>query len=154
MKQGLMRRSNLWIAVLLIIAVLPLTACQGTEDEAAAGPGAATIEPVEGTDLSRITLTEQAAKRLDIQTAPVGAAAGEGTQQRTVIPYSAVFYESNGKTWTYTSPEDLTFVRQSIVIDHIDGDLAVLSSGPPLGTMVATVGVAELFGTESGVGGD
>jgi hypothetical protein len=152
MRQGLRRRSNLWIAVLLIIAALPLAACGGTE-EAADGTAAATIEPVEGTDLSRITLTEDAANRLDIQTAPVEAA-GEGAQQRTVIPYSAVFYESNGDTWAYTSPEDLTFVRESIVIDSIDGDLAVLSSGPPAGTMVATVGVAELFGTESGVGGD
>ncbi|MDQ5875088.1 MAG: hypothetical protein M3526_06875 [Actinomycetota bacterium] len=152
MNQGLMRRSNLWVAVLLIIAVLPLSACGGTE-EAADGNAAATIEPVEGTDLGRITLTADAAKRLDIQIAPVEAT-GEGTQQRTVIPYSAVFYESNGETWAYTSPEDLTFVRESIVIDDIDGDLAVLSSGPPPGTMVATVGVAELFGTESGVGGD
>lgn len=148
MKQGLMRRSNLWIAVSLIIAVLPLSACGGTE-EAADGNAAATIEPVEGSDLSRITLTADAAKRLDIQTARVEAA-GEGT----VIPYSAVFYESNGETWAYTSPEALTFVRQSIVINEIDGDLAVLSSGPPPGTMVATVGVAELFGAESGVGGD
>jgi hypothetical protein len=153
MNQGLRRRSNLWVAVLLIIVVLPLSACGGTE-EAADGNAAATIEPVEGTDLSRITLTADAAKRLDIQTAPVGEAPGEGTQQRTVIPYSAVFYESNGDTWAYTSPEALTFVRESIVIDNIDGDLAVLSSGPAPGTMVATVGVAELFGTESGVGGD
>lgn len=153
MNQGLRQRGNLWVAVLLIIVVLPLSACGGTE-EAADGNAAATIEPVEGTDLSRIILTEEAAKRLDIHTAPVGEAAAEGTQQRTVIPYSAVFYESNGDTWAYTSPEALTFVRESIVIDDIDGDLAVLSSGPALGTMVATVGVAELFGAESGVGGD
>ena len=70
------------------------------------------VEPVEGTDLSRITLTADAAERLDIQTAPVEAA-GEGAQQRTVIPYSAVFYESNGETWAYTNPEPLTFVRES-----------------------------------------
>ena len=34
----------------------------------------------------------------------------------------------------------------------IDGDVAVLSSGPPVGTRIVTVGVAELFGTEFGVG--
>lgn len=155
MNQGLVRQSNLWVAMLLIIAVLPLSACQGTEEEAAAGNEAAKIEPVEGTDLSRVILTAEAAKRLDIQTAPVREAAREGAQkQRTVIPYSAVFYETDGETWAYTNSEGLTFVRQSIVIDDIDGDLAVLSSGPPPGTMVVTVGVAELFGAESGVGGD
>jgi hypothetical protein len=30
--------------------------------------------------------------------------------------------------------------------------VAVLSSGPPVGTRIVTVGVAELFGTEFGVG--
>lgn len=34
----------------------------------------------------------------------------------------------------------------------IDGDLAVLSHVPPAGTQIVTVGAAELFGTEFGVG--
>jgi hypothetical protein len=64
-----------------------------------------------------------------------------------------VLYEPDGKTWAYVSPKPLTFVRQAIVVDRIDGNQAVLSSGPALGTKVATVGVAELYGAESGIDG-
>jgi hypothetical protein len=155
MNRGSLRHSTLWAAVLLIVAVLPLTACQGSEEDAAAsGEEPATVEALEGTDdLHRITLTARAAERLDVQTVTVRAE-GEGARQRTVIPYSAVLYEPDGDTWTYTSPESLTFVRAPIVVETIDGDRAVLSEGPPVGTEVVTVGVAELFGAENGVGAD
>jgi hypothetical protein len=69
-----------------------------------------------------------------------------------VIPYAAVIYDLHGETWTYTSPEPLTFVRQAITVDYIEGDMAVLSDGPAAGTQVATVGVAELYGADTGVG--
>lgn len=155
MNRGLVRRENLCVAAVLIAAVLPLAACQGGEDEAAAGAEEpAKVEPVEGSEgLYRITLTAEAAERLDVQTAAVRAV-GDGAGQRTVIPYSAVLYEPDGETWAYTSPESLTFVRAPIVVETIDGDRAVLSEGPPLGTMVVTVGVAELFGAENGIGAD
>jgi len=51
----------------------------------------------------------------------------------------------------YTSPAPLVFVRHAIVVYDIDGPRAFLSSGPPLGTAVATVGSQELFGTEYAV---
>ena len=46
------------------------------------------------------------------------------------------------------APEPRTFVRQEISIDHVDGDSAMLSDGPPAGTEVVTVGAAEVYGTE------
>jgi hypothetical protein len=155
MNRGLTLRSNLWVASLLIVAVLPLAACGGGADgTAASAEEPATVETVEGSDgLSRITLTAEAAERLDVQTTAVRAV-GNGAAQRTVIPYSAVLYEPDGDTWTYTSPESLTFVRAPIVVETIDGESAVLSQGPPLGTKVVTVGVAELFGAENGIGAD
>jgi hypothetical protein len=67
---------------------------------------------------------------------------------------AAVLYDDNGVSWVYTSPESLTFVRQRVVIDHVDGDNAVLRSGPPPGTPVVTVGGAELLGTEYVVEGE
>ncbi len=76
---------------------------------------------------------------------------GSGTQ-RKVVPYSAVLYDTDGKTWVYTNPEPLVFVRHLVSIDYIEGDLAVLLEGPPVGTQVVMVGVAELFGAETGVG--
>jgi hypothetical protein len=155
MNRGLRRRGNLCVAAVLIVAVLPLAACQGGEDEAAAGgEEPAEVEPVEGSeDLFRVTLTADAAERLDVQTTAVRAV-GDGAGQRTVIPYSAVLYEPDGETWTFTSPESLTFVRAPIVVETIEGDSAVLSQGPPVGTKVVTVGVAELFGAENGIGAD
>ncbi|HEY0583723.1 MAG TPA: hypothetical protein VGE94_16185, partial [Chloroflexota bacterium] len=76
---------------------------------------------------------------------------GSGTQ-RKVVPYSSVIYDLKGDAWTFTSPAPLTFVRDRINIDFIDGDKAVLSQGPASGTAVVTTGAAELFGTEAGVG--
>ena len=52
----------------------------------------------------------------------------------------------------YTSPEPRTFVRQKIDVDYIQGESAYLNDGPPEGTVVATVGVAELYGSEFKMG--
>jgi hypothetical protein len=72
--------------------------------------------------------------------------------QRKIVPYAAVMYGPHGETWVYTNPEPLTFIREPIAIDYIDGDQVVLSDGPSPGTKVVTVAVAELYGTETGVG--
>lgn len=72
--------------------------------------------------------------------------------QRSVVPYSSVIYDLAGDTWVYTNPQPLTFIRHKVNVDYIEGDLAVLSEGPPEGTPVVTAGVAQLFGVEFGVG--
>jgi hypothetical protein len=145
-------RPGLVVAV-SIVAGLALAGCSRTSGEEATGSDLASVEPVEGTTVSRVTLTADAAERLDIQTAAVGSliVAGGGTSP-DVIPYAAVLYDPNGQTWAFTNPEPLVFIRQPITVDHIEGDVAVLSAGPPLGTAVVTVGAAELLGTEYGVG--
>jgi hypothetical protein len=96
-------------------------------------------------------LSARAAKRLGIETALVRDAQVQG-KLRKVVPYAAVFYDLNGKTWVYTNPASLTFVRASISVDYIDGDLAVLLEGPSSGTSVVSVGSPELYGIEFGVG--
>jgi hypothetical protein len=75
-----------------------------------------------------------------------------GGAARKLIPYAAVVYDTQGDTWAYTGGEPRTFVRHRIVVDYIEGDMAVLSEGPPTGTAVVTVGGAELRGAEFGVG--
>jgi hypothetical protein len=148
-----MRRRNRWIvaAVVLIIAGLQLVACGQTPAATANKPKPANVEKIEGTEFNRVVLTEKAAQRLNIQTAAVREEQVNGAQ-RKVIPYSAVIYGLNGETWTYTNPQPLTFVRQPITVDHIEGDLAVLADGPSAGTAVVTVGVPELYGADTGVG--
>ena len=142
-----MKRMSLSIFIFLIIASLQLSACAPAavmEDEIKA----VHLEPIAGTDLNRVILTEKAAERLDIQTSLVRDEEINGTQ-RKVIPYAAVLYDPNGQAWAYTNPEPLVFIRQAIVIDHIKGDLAILSEGPDSGMAVVTIGAAELFGSES-----
>jgi hypothetical protein len=142
-----MRNGRRWRVGLLILLLPVLSACAGAEEEEEPVEHAAVVEPIDGTDLARLILTSDAVERLDIQTSDVL----EGARSQTLIPYAAVFYTAAGDTWTYTNPEPLTYVREAIVIDHIDGDRAFLSAGPPVGTAVVTLGSAELFGTETGV---
>ncbi len=144
--------SKRWIIVALLLIVLPLAACTRGESEesAAGGEEPAKIEPVEGTDLSRITLTTKAAERIDVQTTVVRSEEGAETTM-TVMPYSALVYDTEGRAWAYTSSDPLTFVRAPLTVERIEGDDVFLREGPPAGTAVVTVGAAELYGTELGV---
>ncbi len=107
---------------------------------------AAQVTPIPGTDRKAILLTERAVQRLDITTVPVTSG------HSLVVPYAAVMYDTDGSTWVYTNPEPLRYVRHHIEVDRIEGDQAILSDGPPIGTAVVTRGAAELFGVEFGVG--
>jgi hypothetical protein len=111
----------------------------------------ASVDPIGTTDLNRVTLTEQAAVRLGIQTVKVAETTVAGKQMK-VIPYAAVLYDPSGDTWTYTQVEPLAFVRQHVTVARIDGDKAQLSEGPSVGTEVVTTGMPELYGAEYGVG--
>jgi hypothetical protein len=150
-----MRYRNYWIVAVLMIGALSLAIfTRAFADETETGYSEpAVVEPIEGTSLNRVTLTQKASERLGIETAAVQAQEAGGTPAK-VLPYSAVLYAANGDTWTYTNPEPLVFVRQKISIDRVDGESAVLSDGPDVGTKVVTVGAAELIGTEFGVDED
>ena len=139
-------------SMLLVAVVLSLAACSGETVALAATPPPLTIEKGEGEEPSRLTLSPKAAERLGIETAAVAAAQLDGAS-RLVVPYAAVLYDPTGATWAYTNPEGLVFIRAPITVERIDGDIAVLVSGPPAGTLVVTVGAPELWGAEHGVGG-
>ena len=138
----------LWMSFSFALAAVVLGGCRPQQVATAVKTEPAKIELIEGTNLHRVTLSETAAGRLGIQTAVVR----EGAEARTVIPYTAVFYDALGNSWTYTSPQPLTFVREAIGGEYIDGNSAVLLAGPPLDTAMVTVGAPELFGAEFGVG--
>ena len=110
------------------------------------------VEKNAETGLSRLTLSAKAAERLGIATMSVIGRQAGGVGQ-TTVPYAAVVYDASGATWAYTNMDGLVFVRQSITVERIEADQALLSEGPPIGTLVVTVGVAELWGIETGVGG-
>ena len=137
--------------LLLGVALLAL-GCGGAVEGTEATPAPLTVEAGAEDGPSRLTLSERAAERLGITTSPVAVEQVAGAE-RSVIPYAALLYDSEGTTWTYTNPEGLLFVRAPISVERIVGDLAILSEGPPAGTLVVTVGGAELWGAEHGVGG-
>jgi hypothetical protein len=124
----------------LATAALPIVGCTEVERETATGYEPSTLEPVKGNeDLKRVTFTAEGAKRVDLQTASV---------RRNVVPYAALLYDPEGKTYVYTSPKPLEYLREEVKVDRIEGDRVLLSRGPPAGTRVVTVGAAEVYGTE------
>ena len=141
-------RGMRWIGaglVVVALAVVAIVAASGTSKDDAVAPDVkpATVVPIKGTGISRVTLSPDAARRLGIETAPVQAGGRGG-----VIPYAAVLYDPSGQTFTYTSPRPRVFERQMIDVIRIDGARALLRSGPPAGMAVVTVGSQELFGSE------
>lgn len=130
-------------AAVAVLLVLLLVDPSSDTTATASKPKPAVAEVIEGSDIKRLTFTEKAVERLGIEVAEV---AGD------TIPYAAVLYGLDGETFVYTNPEPLVYIRAPIVIDHIDGDRAVLAEGPSSGTTVVTVGGAELIGLEFGLG--
>lgn len=147
-----MRHANRWLWVALAVAAAPFSGCGG-ETAAHEKIEPAQVEHIEGSEFSRVTLTEKAIQRLAVETAPVREekVSRSETPQR-VVPYAALLYGEQGETWVYTSAEPRVFQRHKVDVDYIEGDQVVLKDGPPTGTEVATVGVAELYGTEFPVG--
>lgn len=117
--------------------------------EAAPPENPAVLAAVPGTDLQRITLTEHAVERLGLKTEAIGT---DPQSQKLTVAYFAILYDAAGKTWVYTNPEPLVYVRQSITVERINGDVALLADGPPPGTIVVTTGAEELLGTEFDTG--
>ena len=72
-----------------------------------------------------------------------------------VVPYSSLLYDAHGNTWVYVSPKDKvrSFRREAVTVDRIEGNDVFLTEGPDAGTVIVKVGVAELYGTESKLGG-
>ena len=135
-----------WTVAIPICAILFLPGCRdvATEDEVGYEP--VSVEEIEGSDLSRVVLEEDAARRIGLDTVPTTSRGG-----RRVVPESAIWVDVNGDEWVYTNPEALVFVRAQVVVTRYDDGLAYLSDGPPPGTDVASVGVAELIGSEFGI---
>lgn len=143
MKGTIVRRANRLTALGLVVLGLSVSACGGSSETSSPADPAQLTKLAGG--VNRITLTADAARRIDVTTAPAESDGGS-----TVIPYAAVLYDPNGQTWTYTSPKPRVFIRADITVDRIDGDRAILAKGPAPGTAVVTVGAPELWGVEYG----
>lgn len=133
--------------VAAVVVLIGAGVLGGSSETGGADAEPAVVEPVPGTELSRVTLTARAHSRLGVQTTKVRRQRG-----RSSVPYSAIIYAPDGGTWVYTSPQPLVFVRARVEVDRIERDTARLRKGPDAGTTVVTVAAAELYGAEFGVG--
>jgi hypothetical protein len=140
---GPMRRLGMLAPLVLLLL---LSGCRDVATEEEGGYEPATVEPIEGSELARVILTEDAARRIRLDTTLVTS---RGDQ--TVVPESAVWVDVNGDEWVYTNPETLVFIRAQVVVDRYDEGSAFLSDGPVPGTEVASIGVAQLIGSEFGI---
>ncbi|MBI3780624.1 MAG: hypothetical protein HY278_06170 [candidate division NC10 bacterium] len=147
-----MKHSDRWLVAGLMILGLSLTACQKVA-RTHADESPAKVERIKGSELSRVTLTERAIQRVGLKTDQVREQrVSRSTSPRMIVPYASLIYDPRGETWVYISPQPRTFVRHKVVVDYIEGNIVVLKDGPPVGTVVVTVGAAEVYGTETGVG--
>jgi len=96
----------------------------------------------------KITLTDEATRRVALQTTVVGGRGAELT-----VHHGALVYDKKGLPWVFAVVGPRTYVRSAVTVKHVEGDLVTLSSGPPAGTEVVTVGAIELWGTELGIAG-
>jgi hypothetical protein len=142
-----MERARRWAALAPVCLLLALTGCRDlTTEEEEGGYEPVVVEPIEGNDVSRVTLTEDAARRIRLETSTA-------TERRNevVVPASAVWVDVQGDAWVYTEPEPLVFVRAHVVVDRYEDGVAYLDEGLAAGVEVASVGVPQLIGSEFGI---
>lgn len=144
-----MKYQKIFYFFILVICGMVLSAC-GNNLTAGEKIQPISLEKIDETR-NRLILTERAAQRLDIQTAPVSETMMDEITY-LVVPYSTIIYDLTGGVWVYVNLAPLTYQREQVVVETIDGDSVLLSEGPTAGTMVVTIGVPELYGADTGVG--
>jgi hypothetical protein len=101
------------------------------------------VEPIKGSDVQRVTMEDETAALLPVETTAVGRSG-----KRKVVPHEALIYNPDGDSFVYTKPKAETYVRAPVKVVRVDGGEAVLSNGPRVATTVVTTGAAELLATE------
>lgn len=131
----------------LVVAGLSVAASRDVPAGTAAAAKPAKVEAIDGSKVKKVTLTEEGMGRIGLQTAAVTEAGGVKT-----IPYSALIYLPDGTTWAYVETAPRSFTREPVTVTRIDGPQVRLSQGPATGAKVVSVGAAELYGAETGIG--
>jgi len=133
----------------LIALTFALVGCRSERVAPSVHP--ATLDATSAPGIMKVTLEERAAERIGLETAAVTeerVTLHGSPVTRRVIPYGALMYDKKGHTWTFTKAGPFAYVRQEVEVEDIIGDRVILSEGPAAGTVVVTVGAAELMGAE------
>jgi hypothetical protein len=156
-----MHRHTRWGLLGLVAGGIALAGCGTTSAEYGeiSQSGPVQVSAINGSDVNKVTLTPEAASKLGVQTTAVESGAmtalsDDQSGPQIVVPLDSVIYDKDGNTWVYVSDGPRSYQRDAVKVAHVDGDSAVLSSGPPAGAKVVTVGAQELLGAELGVGGE
>jgi multidrug efflux pump subunit AcrA (membrane-fusion protein) len=142
-----MRCSQRLMAGSLVGLVMVLSACASVPEEETAGSGGATLKIVDG--VAHITLEEDAAERLGIESTPIRTVDKGGTGTTLVMPEGALLYEPTGEPFVYRRTDDLKFEHARIKVGRSVGDQVFLLNGPDAGTEVVTQGGSLLWGVET-----
>jgi hypothetical protein len=131
-----------------VAATASLVGCAEIEVPMAEPYEPAHLESTGPNQPARVILTEEAAHRVGLQTTIVRLEDGD-----LEVEHAALVFDKKGKPWVFTVVGPRTYIRAPVEIKEIDDELMILSSGPPHGTEVATVGAIELWGTELEIAG-
>ena len=134
--------------VVAVVATASLVGCAEIEVPLAEPYEPAKLETPGPDQPARVILTEEAAHRVGLQTTKVRLEDGD-----LEVEHAALVFDKKGKPWVFTVVGPRTYVRAPVGIKEIDDELMILSSGPPPGTEVVTVGAIELWGTELEIAG-
>jgi hypothetical protein len=98
---------------------------------------------------ARVVLTDEAQHRVQLQTTLVRPHGADVS-----VEQAALVYDKKGKPWVFTVIGPLIYVRAAVAIEEVnENNVMILSSGPPAGTEVVTVGAIELWGAELEIAG-
>jgi hypothetical protein len=125
------------VRVVLALGAAALAGCTEVESESETG-----YEPSKLLK-THVEFTPEGAKRTGLRTEAV-----ERTGRRVSVPYAALLYDPEGKTYVYTSPKELHYVKAEVRVARVEGGRVLLSRGPAPGTRVVTTGAAQVYGTE------
>ena len=125
------------VRVVLALGAAALAGCTEVESESETGYEPSKLRK------THVEFTPEGAKRTGLRTE-----AAERTGRRVSVPYAALLYDPEGKTYVYTSPKELHYVKAEVRVARVESGRVVLARGPPPGTRVVTTGAAEVYGTE------
>lgn len=125
------------VRVVLALGAAALAGCTEVESESETGYEPSKLRK------THVEFTPEGAKRTGLRTEAV-----ERTGRRVSVPYAALLYDPEGKTYVYTSPKELHYVKAEVRVARVESGRVVLARGPPRGTRVVTTGAVEVYGTE------
>ena len=145
-RQTTLRRAVLGCIVAMVVATS--AGCAEIESVTAEPYEPAALESTGPDKPARITLTDEAVDRVALQTTEVKTLGNDLT-----VDHAALVFDKAGKPWVFTVVGPRTYVRAAIGIKETQDGVVIMSSGPPVGTQVVTVGAIELWGAELGIAG-